>query len=141
MATHYISVNAEDRKTRTQKALAEMSVSILGGAITTFGSVVMLLAAKFGVFFKFGVFISLTIPFSLLYSMLFFPALLHAIGPQNKCGDIRYYCCRKCMKNDGQKNPQIVRHNGNVMTRESSTIVPTQKTYKKSSSTNMMMMV
>lgn len=81
MATHYVSVENRDRRSRTDRALAEMAASILGAGITTFGSMAILLACCFGVFFKFGVFVTLTVPFSLLFSLIFFPALLHAMGP------------------------------------------------------------
>ena len=58
-----------------------MGISILSGAITTFGSGLFLFGGKMVTFHKFGVIISGTIGFSLVISMLLFGALMHTIGP------------------------------------------------------------
>lgn len=81
IGTHYVSAVGETRKAKTQLALGEIAVSVLGGGVTTFGVAVALLFATFQLFFRFGVFIGLTVPFSLLYALLFFTALLHTAGP------------------------------------------------------------
>ena len=96
VATHYVSVSDRDRSSRTDRALSEMATSILGAGFTTFGSMAFLLACNFVVYFKFGVFITLSVPFSLLFSLVFFPALLHTIGPEKQCGDLRQVCS-KCI--------------------------------------------
>lgn len=97
LANHYVSSISPVRFRRMQEAYSEMGISILGGAITTFGSGLLLLAAKLVVYFKFGVFITLTISFSLLYSLILFGSLSHLCGPQYKCGSIKV-CNKNCKK-------------------------------------------
>jgi len=70
-----------------------MGVSILSGAITTMGCGVLLGVCQFTFFKKFGVFIALTIFFSLLTAALVFGAIVHIVGPEGGRGDVT-----KCIK-------------------------------------------
>lgn len=65
-----------------------MGVSILSGALTTFGSGAFLFGGNIITFQKFAVLITSTISISFLVSMLFFGAICHIIGPENGLGDL-----------------------------------------------------
>lgn len=56
-------------------------ISIISGAITTIGSGIFLFFGRIIIFNKFALLICATIFFSLIFSLLFFPSILHAIGP------------------------------------------------------------
>jgi len=61
--------------------LKEIGISIISGAITTLGSGIFLFFAIISIFNKFAVLIVATILFSLGFSLIFFAALMHAVGP------------------------------------------------------------
>ena len=65
-----------------------MGVSILAGAITTIGSAVFLYGGVIVFFTKFATVILVTVFSSLLFSLIFFLAFLHACGPNDKKGNI-----------------------------------------------------
>ena len=84
-----------------------MGVSIFSGAITTFGAGIFLFGAKIIVFNKFAIMITSTIMFSVLYSLFYFAAIMHAVGPQYDTGNIHCFkkignaVCGKCCKEKG----------------------------------------
>ena len=59
-----------------------MGVSILSGAVTTFGSGCVLLFTEIIFFKKFGATICLTVAFSFFVATFVFGAFMHAVGPQ-----------------------------------------------------------
>lgn len=60
---------------------AHMGVSILGGAITSFGAGFFLLFAFLAFFARIGVIICATIIFSILIAIFYLGAILHVVGP------------------------------------------------------------
>ncbi len=66
----------------------EMGISILSGAITTFGSGMFLFGGVVTFFFKFAVIITSTIVISMACACMFFAALNYTIGPENDCGNV-----------------------------------------------------
>eukprot|EP00343_Euplotes_focardii_P006420 CAMPEP_0205812440 /NCGR_PEP_ID=MMETSP0205-20121125/16882_1 /ASSEMBLY_ACC=CAM_ASM_000278 /TAXON_ID=36767 /ORGANISM="Euplotes focardii, Strain TN1" /LENGTH=194 /DNA_ID=CAMNT_0053093097 /DNA_START=106 /DNA_END=687 /DNA_ORIENTATION=- len=98
LANHYVESIYDDRYRRIQEALAAIGISIFSGAITTIGSGFFLFFATIVFFSKFAVLITATIFFSLSYSICYFVCLIHVIGPQKKCGDLKYYIIDPCMK-------------------------------------------
>ena len=74
-----------------------MGISIVGGAITSFGSAVPLLFAKLTVFNKFGIFIISIVSFSVLFSLFLFGSLAHLAGPTGNTGKLNKCLC--CYKN------------------------------------------
>jgi len=91
LANHYVESTYEDRFSRIQDALTAMGISILSGSITTILSVICLAFAAIIFFNKFAVLVTSTILFALYFSMVFFIALHHFIGPQKHFGDIKHY--------------------------------------------------
>ena len=75
-----------------------MGVSIFSGAMTTLGSGVFLFGGTIIFFQKFALIITMTVMFSLSFSLVYFLAFLHAFGPQRKQGDIPTMC-RTCTSN------------------------------------------
>jgi len=59
-----------------------MGISVVGGALTTFGASVFLFGSKMTFFFQFGVFIAMAIAFSTIYAFLPLQAMLFTFGPQ-----------------------------------------------------------
>lgn len=79
-----------------------MGISIIGGAITTFGSGAPLFLAELILFNKFAILISSTVLFSLIFSLLFFGSLAHICGPEGQTGSLKIiFCCHKCKKKKG----------------------------------------
>lgn len=74
-----------------RQAYREMGVSILSGAITTFGSGVFLLFGNFTFFKKFALMITVTVIYSSAFAFLTFGAMCFAFGPENDFGNP----CRK----------------------------------------------
>merc|ERR1719181_1420011 len=76
------------RELRVRFALGRMGATVVAGASTTLGAGVVLCFCQLEVFLKIGIMIVLTISYALLYSLIFFPALLILIGPVGSGGDI-----------------------------------------------------
>lgn len=79
---------ANSREARFRYAAVKMGGTVLGGAGTTFGAGVIMFACTLLFFEKFAVLISVTIMFSLIYSMFFFMPLMALIGPNGNFTDI-----------------------------------------------------
>lgn len=91
LANHYVESVYDDRFRRMQDALGGIGISIFSGAITTLGSGFFLFFAIVMFFQQFAILITSTILFSLMFSLGFFSALNHAVGPVRKVGDLKYY--------------------------------------------------
>ena len=91
LANHYVESVYEDRHRRMQEALSSMGISIFSGAITTIGSGLFLFFATVVFFGKFAVLIVGTVTFSLFFSLVFFTAVNHLVGPQKNFGNMKYY--------------------------------------------------
>lgn len=81
----------QERVQKVRDMLENMGVSVLSGAVTTTGAAFFMLGAKIYFFFQFGVFILVTIMFSLLYSIFWFTPLLSVIGPERNVGSLTPY--------------------------------------------------
>ena len=102
LGNHYTASVHLERVARMQEALGHIGISIMGGAVTTAGSAFFLFFAELNVLRKFGLIISVIIGYSLLFSLVFFPALCFIAGPEGKSGDLMTlaglackYCRRK----------------------------------------------
>jgi predicted RND superfamily exporter protein len=76
------------RADRVTFALKSMGVTVLSGAITTFGSASFLVATQLIFFVKFAILIMITIGSSIIVAMCFFMPALALIGPEGDCGDL-----------------------------------------------------
>jgi len=81
LASHYVHSKAKDRNGRIKEILRELGGSILSGSITTIGASCCLFLGVLTLFSKFGIFVISTIGFSMFYSLGFFAALCHVMGP------------------------------------------------------------
>lgn len=88
LAHHYVESTHNDKYERTKESLKEIGVSIISGGITTLGSGCMLFFATIVTFVKFAFLIVTTVLFSFYFSMVFFTAFTHIIGPQGNQGHI-----------------------------------------------------
>ena len=98
LANHYVESYYTSRHKKIQDAFGEMGISILGGAITTIGSGLVLFGAELLILKKFALLITSTILFSLIFSLLFFGAVLHLLGPEGRVGSLRYLFCCSCVR-------------------------------------------
>jgi hypothetical protein len=88
----------ESREERAKFAVANMGSTVFAGAITTAASGAVLFFTFFYFFFKMALLICVTIMYSFLFSLGFFMGLMFLIGPQGRCGDLRYMCGWLCGK-------------------------------------------
>jgi predicted RND superfamily exporter protein len=95
LSADYMHSSQQIRSGKMKQAFKEMGVSILSGAITTFGSGVFLFGGKIILFNKFAILICGTIIISFLTAMLLFASMMHIMGPQEGFGDIKNLCKKK----------------------------------------------
>eukprot|EP00285_Hemiselmis_virescens_P007073 CAMPEP_0173391900 /NCGR_PEP_ID=MMETSP1356-20130122/18644_1 /TAXON_ID=77927 ORGANISM="Hemiselmis virescens, Strain PCC157" /NCGR_SAMPLE_ID=MMETSP1356 /ASSEMBLY_ACC=CAM_ASM_000847 /LENGTH=1071 /DNA_ID=CAMNT_0014349593 /DNA_START=39 /DNA_END=3254 /DNA_ORIENTATION=- len=77
------------RHEKMQDSLGEMGISVFSGAITTLAASGLLFGCQFNIFFQYGSFIFFVILWSILWAMIFFPALMIQCGPNGRSGDIK----------------------------------------------------
>ena len=86
LAAHYVHSEERKRFERSTEAVRDMGVSIFSGGATTFGAGIFLFGGQVLFFEKFAVAISCTVIIALIYSLVFFQAVCHTIGPQENFG-------------------------------------------------------
>eukprot|EP01059_Diplonema_ambulator_P010140 TRINITY_DN20128_c0_g1_i2.p1 TRINITY_DN20128_c0_g1~~TRINITY_DN20128_c0_g1_i2.p1 ORF type:complete len:1050 (+),score=167.96 TRINITY_DN20128_c0_g1_i2:157-3150(+) len=91
LAEAYIDSHYTDREGRLRDMLGRVGISIVSGAISTLGASAFLFFPVIIFFNKFGIMMFMTIGYSLLWSLLFFPAVLTTpLGPQGHTGNWLY---------------------------------------------------
>ena len=106
LAAHYIHSRHVDRHTRIRESLRELGVSILGGSVTTVGACIILFVCVLQIFQKLAILVIATIFFSVLYSLGFFAAICHILGPIGPYGNVTHIfktikgCFKKEKDND-----------------------------------------
>lgn len=95
LATSYQSSPLKTQKDKIQQAYGEMGISIMSGAVTTFGSGVFLFGGQFALFPKFALLITITIFASFLSAMLLFGAMANYVGPIDGRGDLKFCWSKK----------------------------------------------
>ena len=88
LADSYMQSHAPTREGKVTDALVHTGSSVLSGAISTIGASIPMFFAKIIFFYKFGIFILLTIALSLNFSLVFFSAVLAWVGPLGKTGEV-----------------------------------------------------
>jgi predicted RND superfamily exporter protein len=78
------------KQDRTKDALARIGVSVLSGAVTTLGASFFMFFSGILFLMQFGTFIFCTVGFSLMFALLFFPAVLDTFGPSGDIGSFRW---------------------------------------------------
>merc|ERR1711871_634092 len=98
MAHMYVEAGElADLSTRTERfhyAASKMGSTVLGGAITTAGSALFMLACQMVFFTKMSYLILLTIIFSFSFSFGWFMSMALLVGPEGHSGDIRHTVTR-----------------------------------------------
>lgn len=104
LATHYVHSPFYDRFDKASDAISAMGISIFSGAVTTLGSGIFLLGGTIIFFERFGLVIIMTVILSLIYSIIFFLAVLHVAGPQGKMGNLCIFwrACIETWRETGQ---------------------------------------
>lgn len=82
IANAYSESSASDRLSRTRDSLTTLGISIVFGALSTACSSAMLLPATVVLFTKLAMLILLTIGLSMIWALVFLPALLLVVGPE-----------------------------------------------------------
>ena len=77
------------RHERVRHAFDTLGVSVVAGAISTFGACAWLQAATITFLTKFGSFVLIAVALSFLYAMFMFPAMAAAVGPTRRRGELR----------------------------------------------------
>eukprot|EP01065_Artemidia_motanka_P029383 TRINITY_DN354_c0_g1_i5.p1 TRINITY_DN354_c0_g1~~TRINITY_DN354_c0_g1_i5.p1 ORF type:complete len:1381 (+),score=421.40 TRINITY_DN354_c0_g1_i5:88-4230(+) len=110
-AVHYGETTQEERKLKTLETCQGMGTTVLGGAATSAGASVMLVACWMQFFFKFGVFFLLTIGFSYLWAMFVFLPMLSVVGPEGPAhrefGSLRPLLLRGIARIRGKESQQF----------------------------------
>ena len=78
----YNHSNAPTRSSKVRECLVVMAVSVVSGAATTFFAAVSLWSTSLQFFRNFGIFMTLTVVLSLIFSLVILMALLSHFGPQ-----------------------------------------------------------
>jgi predicted RND superfamily exporter protein len=86
--TRFINGQAARRYGKTEHALAEMGISVCSGAATTFLASLFLLPTSFMFYHVLGIFMVMTVLFSISVSLTMLPAMLCIMGPEGNRGDI-----------------------------------------------------
>jgi len=81
----------ETREERWRMALKNMGVTVLAGAFTTLAAGLSMRFCQMTFFLQMSTLVSVTIVYSLLFTLLFFMCLLRVAGPERDCGDISGY--------------------------------------------------
>lgn len=89
IATAYVESKSLQRFERTRDALTDLGISILFGAISTLAAGLMLFPAIITFFVTFAGLIVATISLGLIWSLIFFPALLLIVGPAGDFGSLK----------------------------------------------------
>ncbi|KAJ9462573.1 Protein dispatched [Diplonema papillatum] len=105
-ADSYIESTEIGRHARLQDMLATSGVAIASGAFSTLGATMFLFFPQIIFFVKFGTMIFITIGFSLLWSMVCFPAILSTpLGPEGNTGNWLVLVRKLIKKCKGEKHP------------------------------------
>ena len=93
-ASSYSNSRHDSKFTRTQECLREASIGLVKSTFTYIAAIAILYRCQVPLFKMFTQMAVTTLTFTLVYTLLFFPAACHLIGPQGLFCDLRC-CCRK----------------------------------------------
>merc|ERR1711988_796301 len=104
----YMESTKSSREDRSRDSATSMGVSVVSGAITTFGAAVFLLFTKMTFFKEFGNFMAMTVVFSIFFALTLFMALMTEFGPVrdeagNSTGDIKPMLVKAGIMKEGEK--------------------------------------
>jgi len=88
LAAHFVHSKAKDRNSKVREMLREIGISILSGSVTTMAATATLFVCVLVIFHKFATLVIWTIILSTFYSLGFFAAICHTVGPMGNFGNI-----------------------------------------------------
>ncbi|XP_069116529.1 protein dispatched homolog 1-like [Argopecten irradians] len=102
LAEAYATCSSPLRMDRVRAMLESMGLSVLSGAVTTFGAASFMLFSQIQFQYQFGIFVMSTISLSLLFSFFAFTTFMSIFGPQGNTGSlvafakwVKSKCCNK----------------------------------------------
>jgi len=113
LAAHYVHSAAPERSARTTDSIGEMGISIFSGAMTTIGSACFLYGGQMNFFQKFAFIITTTCALALAFSLVYFIALTHWLGPEQETGNVAPFiraCKKKCKKDKNSEEKNVADH-------------------------------
>jgi len=97
MAHAYNESQGKDRRQKSLEAITHLGTAMLGGMLTTVGSVAFLFPCWIHLFYQLGMMIFANMLIAFCYTFLFLVPLLMIAGPTGNCGSIYYLLfCRAC---------------------------------------------
>merc|ERR1712224_200975 len=81
LAHAYVHAEKSERSDKVRSALDEIGVSVLGGMLTSASAAVALMLCQLQFFYKFGVFLMLTVSISWIWANVAFMATMSVCGP------------------------------------------------------------
>merc|ERR1712204_96954 len=95
LANAYLESSAHSRHERLSFALLTMGISVVSGAVTTFGAGFFLIFPPVIFFYKMGLLMISTVFLSIFWAMCFFTSIIALWGPEGDAGDLKkYFRCR-----------------------------------------------
>jgi predicted RND superfamily exporter protein len=91
LSADYTHSPFKSRHDKMKQAYGEMGVSILNGAITTFGAGCFMFLGVSKPLRKIAFLITSTIAISFFVAMVVFGAIIHIVGPEDSCGDLLWF--------------------------------------------------
>ncbi|XP_062590695.1 protein dispatched homolog 1-like isoform X2 [Saccostrea cucullata] len=88
LAEAYNVSSSVTRQDKTRNMLEKMGLSVLSGALTTFGASVFMLGAHIKFVYEFGIFVMITVCTSLFFSLFGFTSFLLIFGPEGNTGSV-----------------------------------------------------
>merc|ERR1712118_612756 len=82
LAHAYVNSEKTDRSDRVRSALDEIGVSVFAGVVTSASAAVALMICQLQFFYKFGVFLMLTVLISWIWANVAFMAAMSLCGPE-----------------------------------------------------------
>lgn len=89
LAEAYATCPSPYRNDRVRSMLESMGLSVLSGAVTTFGAACFMLFSQIQFIYQFGIFVMSTISISFLFSFFAFTTFMSICGPQGNTGNLR----------------------------------------------------
>ncbi|XP_072043684.1 protein dispatched homolog 1-like [Amphiura filiformis] len=98
---------AISRRQKTEFSIETMTGAISVAALSAFLAGVFMLAANINAYLQLGLFLTLVMSVSWVYSTFFFQSLCRIMGPEGRWGDLTsLQCCNPCKSNEISDSPE-----------------------------------
>ena len=89
LAEAYATSPSDNRMGRVRHMLESMGISVISGAVTTFGASIFLLFSEIQFLYQFGIFVMSIVSTSLIFSLFGFTTCMALCGPQGNTGSLK----------------------------------------------------